>query len=179
MQYHENVWTIADFLTPTACDELIAFSEAQGYEEAKVGAGEGIMFKGIRDNYRILYQNWDWAAEFWAKLRLHCPAEIAGWKAKGLNEQFRFYKYELYQRFKKHRDGRFRRNEEEESKITFMVYLNDDFEGGETAFEGFSIKPQKGMALCFIHEEKHEGCPVVSGVKYVLRSDVMYQKKPC
>jgi hypothetical protein len=30
------------------------------------------------------------------------------------------------------------------------------------------------MALLFQHEVLHEGCAVESGVKYVLRTDVMY-----
>jgi hypothetical protein len=34
-----------------------------------------------------------------------------------------------------------------------------------------------GTTLCFIHEQKHEGSPVTEGTKYVIRSDVMYQKK--
>jgi len=58
-----------------------------------------------------------------------------------------------------------------------MIYLNDDFEGGETKFDNVTIEPKTGTALCFIHEQKHEGCPVVEGLKYVLRTDVMYRKK--
>ena len=57
-----------------------------------------------------------------------------------------------------------------------MIYLNDDFEGGATAFDDITIHPKKGTALCFIHEQKHEGCPIISGTKYVIRTDVMYQK---
>lgn len=55
-----------------------------------------------------------------------------------------------------------------------MVYLNDDFEGGDTHFEHLAIRPQTGMALIFVHELRHEGSAVVRGRKYVLRSDVMY-----
>ena len=57
-----------------------------------------------------------------------------------------------------------------------MIYLNDNFEGGATSFDDTIIKPKKGAALCFIHEQKHEGSPVITGIKYVLRSDVMYRK---
>ncbi len=134
------------------------------------------MMKGLRNNYRLLYHNQEMATNFWQKLQPFCPAEIENWKASGLNEQFRFYKYNSSQRFKRHIDGRFKRNEEEESRITFMIYLNDNFEGGETAFDEVTIVPVTGNALCFIHEQKHEGKPVLSGTKYALRSDVMYRK---
>jgi hypothetical protein len=33
-----------------------------------------------------------------------------------------------------------------------------------------------GHALLFQHRLLHEGCPVRSGIKYVLRSDVMYRR---
>ncbi|MCA6363264.1 MAG: 2OG-Fe(II) oxygenase [Bacteroidetes bacterium] len=182
MQLHAHtpsIWTIKHFLPETVCASLIHLSETTGYEEAKVNFSTGAeMMKGLRNNYRLLYPNAELAAEFWQSLRHYCPDEIDGQKASGLNEMFRFYKYSSSQRFKRHIDGRFRRSAFEESRITFMIYLNDDFEGGETAFDEVEIKPETGTALCFIHEQKHEGKPVLSGAKYVLRSDVMYTHFP-
>jgi prolyl 4-hydroxylase len=59
------------------------------------------------------------------------------------------------------------------------VYLNDGFEGGETAFhEGvhfLRVTPERGKALVFYHRQIHEGMPVLRGRKYVLRTDVMYR----
>ena len=57
-----------------------------------------------------------------------------------------------------------------------MIYLNEEFEGGETKFDKFSIIPKTGMALVFPHHLLHQGNSVVSGVKYVLRTDVMYER---
>ena len=171
------IWTIEDFLTKEECEDLISFSEQRGFEEAKVSLSSGAkMMKGLRNNYRLMYQDEKLAARYWEKLKDSCPEVIEDNEYVGLNEQFRFYKYEPSQRFKRHIDGRFKRNEQEESRITFMVYLNADFEGGETKFDDVTIRPQTGMALCFIHEQKHEGCPVVDGLKYVIRTDVMYRK---
>lgn len=59
-----------------------------------------------------------------------------------------------------------------------MIYLNEDFVGGETSFDELNIVPKTGMAFCFIHEQKYVGNPVSQGFKYVLRSDIMYQKMP-
>ena len=175
--YHsEIIWTIEDFLTKTECDDLILFSEQKGFEEAKVSLSTGAkMIKGIRNNHRLMYKDENLADKYWQKLKQFCPIEIEANLAIGLNEQFRFYKYESDQIFKRHIDGRFKRNELAESRITFMIYLNDDFEGGETKFNDVTIHPKTGTALCFIHEQKHEGCPVPTGTKYVIRTDVMYK----
>jgi 2OG-Fe(II) oxygenase superfamily len=176
--YHTpQIWTLADFLTPRQCDDLIMLSESIGYDEATVSLPSGAqMMKGLRNNERLLYTDTVLADRYWQRLQAHCPATIDDAVAVGLNEQFRFYKYGSTQRFKRHIDGRFRRNTLEESRITFMIYLNDEFSGGETAFDEVTIAPRPGTALCFIHELKHEGCPVMSGTKYVLRSDVMYRR---
>ena len=91
---------------------------------------------------------------------------------------FRIYKYSPGQRFKMHRDGSYIRNEHEKSFYTFLIYLNDDFEGGETEFEGlFTVAPKKGSALVFHHPLRHEGKTLISGLKYVLRTDIMYTKE--
>ena len=60
------------------------------------------------------------------------------------------------------------------SELTLLVYLNEDFQGGATDFRGFQIQPRTGDALLFVHDTWHEGAVLVSGCKYVLRSDVMY-----
>ena len=173
-----QIWTIEDFISPPECADLIALSESIGYVEAEVGFASGAaMMKGLRNNYRALHTDPTLAARLWERLREFCPPALDGSKAVGLNEQFRFYKYESNQRFKRHIDGRFRRNKTEESRITFMIYLNEEFEGGETTFDSVTIVPKTGQALCFIHELKHEGRPVSSGIKYALRSEVMYRQQ--
>ena len=113
-----------------------------------------------------------------AKLQQFLPLEKENYNSIGLNEMFRFYRYTTGQRFKMHRDGSFKRNEIERSFYTFMIYLNDDFEGGETEFQNlFTITPKQGSLLIFYHPLKHESKIITSGVKYVLRSDIMYQLK--
>jgi hypothetical protein len=47
-----------------------------------------------------------------------------------------------------------------------------------TAFPDYDVEvvPRTGMALLFQHALVHEGCVVTHGVKYALRSDVMYRR---
>ena len=102
------------------------------------------------------------------------------WEAIGLNERFRYYRYDPGQKFRPHFDGSFDRTYAEKSLLTFMVYLNEGFAGGWTRFhtdrERF-VAPEAGKALVFWHQQLHEGMPVESGRKYVLRTDVMYRRQ--
>ena len=55
-----------------------------------------------------------------------------------------------------------------------MIYLNHAYEGAATRFESLAVEGRRGMALVFEHGLIHEGGEVSKGLKYVLRSDVMY-----
>lgn len=183
----DRIFVIRDFLTPEECDELIARSEAVGYGDAPIMTPGGpVIYKGMRNNERVMIDDVALASWLWERAAPLIPPEIEGWEVIGLNERFRFYRYDPGQRFLIHIDGYFARSEEERSRLTFMVYLNDDFEGGETAFfsgEGIhiqdwlSVQPERGAALVFDHIILHEGAAVRSGQKYVLRSDVMYRRR--
>ncbi|MEL6943266.1 MAG: oxidoreductase, 2OG-Fe(II) oxygenase, partial [Bacteroidota bacterium] len=111
-RHTDTIWTITDFLSAKGCEDLILFSEMRGYQEATVSLNEGAkMMKGIRNNYRLIYHDEKLATQYWNRLIEYCPQKIESNIAVGLNEQFRFYKYEQNQRFKRHIDGRFQRNE--------------------------------------------------------------------
>ena len=58
-----------------------------------------------------------------------------------------------------------------------MIYLNDEFTGGETEFPELNktIVPTRGTALLFQHRVLHAGRGVSTGEKYVLRTDVLYR----
>ncbi|MEM9676046.1 MAG: 2OG-Fe(II) oxygenase [Bacteroidota bacterium] len=153
-------------------------SENIGYEPALVNTERGQQrIEGVRNNQRVLLTDYSLAHEMWGSLCKYAPPILGNSEAVGLNEMFRFYKYEPGQEFKKHRDQSFIRNEVEASYFTMMIYLNDGFEGGETTFDNLRIKPKKGMCLIFFHDLEHEGTKLKSGVKYVLRTDIMYKLK--
>lgn len=67
------------------------------------------------------------------------------------------------------------------SLYTVLIYLNEGFEGGSTDLLNdddsvlYRLVPETGMVFLFRHELLHTGAEVLSGSKYVLRSDVMYR----
>ena len=38
------------------------------------------------------------------------------------------------------------------------------------------VTPRQGTALIFNHDTLHEGLPVTSGVKYILRTEIMFRR---
>lgn len=176
-----KTFVIRHFLSPEECARFIERSEQTGYADAPITTAAGfLMRKDIRDNARVMMDDPDLAAEWWHRAKDLLVPEWFGWQLAGLNERFRYYRYDVGQRFARHTDGYFERNPLERSHFTFMVYLNDGFEGGETAFHenraSLLVTPERGKALVFYHRQLHEGMPVRQGRKYVLRTDVMYRR---
>lgn len=95
--------------------------------------------------------------------------------AVGLNPRLRYYRYEPGGRFPLHVDLSYRASAQERSFLTVILYLNDDYSGGQTRFGSVAVQPVAGMALLFPHELRHEGEAVTAGTKAVLRTDVMYR----
>ncbi len=175
----EYIWVIRDFMSPVECRTWIELAESSGFSDAPITTARGqVMNTSVRNNRRVMIDSHERAERLWKRLApafaVRASSSIA---PLGINERIRFYRYDPGQRFRPHLDGAFHREGTgERSLYTFMVYLNDDFEGGETRFyeHGHVVVPETGMALLFIHRQLHEGCTVTKGTKYVLRSDVMY-----
>ena len=131
----DRILTIEGFFSPEECREAIEHGEGLGFEEASVQTKSGAqMMPGIRNNTRVTLDNEGWASRMWERLQPFVPSPLFGRDAVGLNERLRFYRYDVGQAFKPHADGSLKRPNGEKSQVTFMVYLNDDFEGGHTRF---------------------------------------------
>lgn len=184
---NDSVFIIEEFLTPDECQEYIAMSEEYGYEEATLSSAQGqVLAQNIRNNQRVIFKNEEIAEGLWERVQDFVPHEVDGRRAIGVNELFRFYKYQIGQQFNWHQDFPVELDDGSISVFTFLIYLNANFRGGETSFEdcyseesfeAFSVAPSPGMALLFEHEIHHKGEPVLEGTKYVLRSDIFYREE--
>lgn len=168
-----RIITIENFFTAQECKNYIDLSEKLGYETAKLDTGKVV--SEVRNNERVFYENQELADLIFERGKEFFVPQIGKSEVVGINELFRFYKYEKGHQFKGHQDGSFIRNESEASYFTFMIYLNEGYQGGETTFLKHKIIPKEGMALIFLHKLYHEGSEVLEGQKYVLRSDIMYK----
>jgi predicted 2-oxoglutarate/Fe(II)-dependent dioxygenase YbiX len=169
---------INNFLTEEECNNLIQFGDDSGFELSKIRTGQGdIIREDIRNNDRVIVKDGGVIAdELFEKVRDELPEVIGQWQLKGLNEQVKIYKYTKGQQFKMHRDAPYVRHDNEQSFLTMMVYLNEGFEGGDTFFLDQQVKSETGKCLIFWQDQLHAGMEVTEGVKYAIRTDVMYEK---
>lgn len=60
--------------------------------------------------------------------------------------------------------------------ISFLVYLNDDFEMGNTIFQDFSIAPKQGSVCIFppMWMYRHKGDAPINNEKYIMSSYLRY-----
>jgi len=184
----QGIFTVSGIFTPEECRDLIAYGEGLGFEAAAVTTTAGPkMMPDLRNNDRAMFDDPVFAESVWERVRSFVPAEIDGRAAVGLGERFRFYRYDPGQRFNAHRDGVVTLESGARSYLSFLIYLNTEYSGGETTFLDYllpsgdkseaplRVRPEEaGMGLFFRHRLLHEGAEVTAGRKYVLRTDVFY-----
>jgi len=95
-------------------------------------------------------------------------------------EYMQLLKYEVHEKYDTHHDQNSPRSSVWGERIyTVFVYLNDDFEGGQTHFPqlNITIKPQKGTVLLWPsmasnnthtrdQRTEHQSLPVTKGTKF-------------
>jgi predicted 2-oxoglutarate/Fe(II)-dependent dioxygenase YbiX len=166
MEVANGILTFESVLSQEECDEYIDFTERTGYQTAPISTVSGfVMRPDIRNNDRVIVDDMERSRALWSRVRILVPGFLEGRQAIGLNERFRFYRYDAGERFAPHTDGPFCRENGEESLLTFMIYLNEGFDGGATNFGEVRITPRAGMALIFDHYLLHEGAAVTRGRK--------------
>ncbi|MEZ4380720.1 MAG: 2OG-Fe(II) oxygenase [Nannocystaceae bacterium] len=186
-------------LAPSECRRLIAAAEARGFDLAGLAIGDDDyrVNRQARDNLRVIVDDRALAAGLWARARAHIDARHEGARVVGLNWRLRIYKYEVGQAFRPHYDVRTPLPGVGETRMSLVIYLNEGCDGGETTFYErkprsarrgsgrrrkldnnvrFAVRPEVGAALVFDHLLLHEGAEVRAGVKYAVRSDVIYSR---
>ena len=186
MQIKSTLMVLPQLLSPTDCRQFIERAESRGYL-----AMNGDYPPSYRDNDRIVIDDAELADALFSRFQDKLPQQISvngeSWTLTGLNSRFRGCRYSGGQRFVRHRDGSFSEPDGSRSFLTLMLYLNDhdEFRGGHTRFYSDrwsetavrSVPPVAGTGIVFEHALWHDGESVDSGVKYVLRTDVMFRRE--
>jgi hypothetical protein len=201
-----NLSLAINLLSPAECKAIIA-------------AGESVKFlpdAPLREDgdVSILAHNFYWVVDqpfhdtLWSRISPFVPASVGGRLVRGLNRRFRVYRYVPGAEYRCHIDGAWPPSgilpddtyvydasppdKKQSSLFTFLIYLSDDFEGGETTFflpsarEGtlnaYPVRPVMGAAAIFPHGDTsallHEGTGVRKGAKYVIRTEIEYDVEP-
>lgn len=175
---------IPNFMDVDFCQHTIQHAQDMGLIAATITTEQGTtVTPDIRNNDRVIFDDADLAQDLWKKAKPHFQAPFKTQTAVGLNERFRIYRYRPGQFFDWHQDGTFRKSDNEISQFTMLIYLNDGFTGGDTSFadifsphifQDFVVEPSIGKAVFFHHPLSHRGDPVLTGEKFVLRTDIMF-----
>ncbi|MCL1122966.1 2OG-Fe(II) oxygenase [Shewanella surugensis] len=200
---------LLNVLSKAECQRLIDYTEALGYlPDAAVS-----LPREVRHNHNVTWVV-DEATDqlIWDRVSTlveHAATHYQGKKPLGLNGRFRFYRYKEGDFFKTHIDGSWpgSRVIDDElvanaypdrwSQMTFLILLNDDFEGGATQFWIDKNDPSKptrvleqanivdihtpaGGVLCFPHGMHplhclHSSDKVTRGSKYIIRTDMLFE----
>ncbi|SPO07282.1 uncharacterized protein DNG_09976 [Cephalotrichum gorgonifer] len=196
-----------NLLSPDECKAIVAAGECVNFiPDAPLREGEDIS---------ILAHNFYWVVDqafhdaLWARLAPSVPSSLDGRLARGLNRRFRVYRYVPGAEYRAHIDGAWPpsailegdkyvydgspADRKQSSLFTLLIYLNDEFEGGETTFfvpavrertlNAYPVRPVMGAAAVFPHGDVrgallHEGTGVRKGAKYVIRTDIEYDIEP-
>lgn len=185
---------IENILTPQECQELINFSEHNGFDKATINiGGTQRVVSEARNHDRCIIDDSDLVNTLWQRIRLVCSDTELSQSifhsnqegvAIGLNERMRILRYDPGAYFAPHYDGSYVRSTDkfgQRSLLTAQFYLNEGYAGGSTRFlnernesQYYEVIPKVGSVLIFEHDIFHEGAELFSGRKYSLRTDVMY-----
>ncbi|GJJ77969.1 histone arginine demethylase JMJD6 [Entomortierella parvispora] len=155
-------FTIDSFLSPQECRSLIEIAELGGFRKELLSLGSPDFPKSYVADYRhsLRTEVTDpaFAASLWTRISKFIPTEhffdrqvhpsIApaqaphvqsaargrSMTAVGLDPKIRFLKYEPGHQFLAHMDAEYEDEEGRLGLLTFQIYLNEDYQGGETSF---------------------------------------------
>jgi predicted 2-oxoglutarate/Fe(II)-dependent dioxygenase YbiX len=174
---YENAW-------PDPQGTIDAIEEECGIKDSGVSwskaetVGKGLNQK-IRTNYNLgvthaaTYANNSVAQNIHNQMYLLLTASTEIYAEKHdipmlVHESYNMLRYSGGQEYKAHADG----FTESGRCVSAIIYLNNDYEGGEVEFVNFGIKikPEPGMLLLFPsnYAYRHIAHPVTSGTKYAL-----------
>jgi hypothetical protein len=184
--YSREVRVIPDLLTAAECRELIDYCEATCFQRSRVAQLRGtgrdhVVSAKVRSSSSTTL--FDRSHSILARLYRQC----ADWEDVPTTniENIQCVRYKYGQRFRPHYDGGFGLPR----LTTYLVYLNDGIDGGETYFPLLdkAVAPVAGSALRFPScdrsgrvrwQSEHGGLPVRAGIKYALNIWVRCERFP-
>jgi len=177
---------IDNFLTPEECNTLINYMETNPciIEQSMVDKGTFIDSGKINLTDRNSKQCWisgkDLNIVKEIQRRIRAYINIDGNNGHDyMQEKLQLVKYTPSGFFKSHYDEKQTLFHKYNRDATFLIYLNDDYDGGETQFTNLGIRiiPKTGKAIYFknislldkriLFYSKHEGMNVTNGTKYI------------
>jgi predicted 2-oxoglutarate/Fe(II)-dependent dioxygenase YbiX len=162
---------LVEMLSPETCAAIVAAAErSTAWQDAPLYHAGGSTVNPAVRRAQLLHER-DLEAELgaaWADVRARAAqVERAHGRALDVSE-LQVVRYRPGGFFYTHQDAT--ASHTEWRKLSFVLYLNDDFEGGATCFSGpdAKVEPRTGYAAVFAPHRVHYADTVTQGEKYIL-----------
>lgn len=177
--------TLQNVLSPEECAAIIEIAEGIGF--VPVSLYTDITgkehFSENRKSARCIVDSHEFVRRLWLRIQHVAPPTwgVTAATCVGLNERLRILRYDPGDEFLPHSDGSYVSPSGAISKLTVLLYLNVGYEGGFTQFVDSTqsawvpIQPSVGSVAIQDQALVHRVPPVLSGRKYAIRTEVMYQ----
>ena len=226
--HNDQIFTIDHVICTAKCRSIIDRANSKGWNNsAPSGGGHGRLVgrkykEDPRTNKFCVFHDTEISKYLFDTVRSSLPSDLtfigqnvyfhsvtkgAEWTPKFAYDKIRVYKYEVGNSFPEHIDYKvkrtvFRDGREyiQQSFITLLVYLNEDFKGGQTGYwpdhngihcrflraeekqgckknHQIVITPKTGMMVVQDQNILHEGLPTIKGIKYILRTDIIHERE--
>ncbi|KAJ7054194.1 hypothetical protein C8F01DRAFT_1064081 [Mycena amicta] len=199
-----GAFVINDVFDHSECQSLIDAAEAVGMLPDEPTSGSATQLASILAHNFIWLADETFIASLYGRVVDLLPQTVNGGVVRGINKRFRLYRYRPGALYRPHIDGAwpasgmtttsppsyiYDSDPSVYSRLTFLIYLNDNFSGGCTTFflpgaeagvmDARPVQPRTGTVCVFPHGMAlgsllHEGSGVTEGAKYVIRTEVLY-----
>jgi predicted 2-oxoglutarate/Fe(II)-dependent dioxygenase YbiX len=166
----EDCYIVRDAVTPAFCDKLIQEYSKPEVEKLPptIGGGEGSINLDIRNVQRLQLPLYAGIGATLTAIGLNVNHDIWKYHITHSN-QSEFLMYDVKGKYETHVDT-FHAQSNETRKLTILVFLNDDFEGGKfyiaNGHERMYPEQKKGTVLIFPSFMPHGVEPITKGVRY-------------
>ncbi len=170
LQAFEDCYIVRDAVSPAFCDKLIQEYSKPEVEKLPpvIGGGEGSIDLDIRNVQRLQLPLYAGIGATLTAIGLNVNHEIWKYDITHSN-QSEFLMYDVKGKYETHVDT-FHQRTNETRKLTVLVFLNDDFEGGRfyiaNSHDRMYPEQSKGTVLIFPSFMPHGVEPITKGVRY-------------
>jgi len=170
-QLGRRIYQIRNAVSPSVCRDYMQQGDRVGWSPSNISE--------LNPSYSRSQAciNIDTRALF-AAIRHTAPPRLDDMDIVSLAEQrTQLMRYREGEYFGVHTDSPLVAQDGAITKLSLVLYLNDDYAGGETVFPDLAldVKPEVGKILLFPPDLLHMSKPISRGTKYIIRSEVLYR----
>lgn len=173
-QFGTQIYQIHNAVSPSVCRDYVQEGDRVGWSPTNISELNPL-FSRSQTTIRI-----DTQALF-AAIQHTAPPRLNDMDIVSLVEQrTACMRYSEGEYFGLHSDAPFIAPDGAFTRLSLVLYLNDDYTGGETVFpdQALEVIPEVGKVLLFPPTLRHMSKPISRGTKYIVRSEVLYRLSP-